>query len=261
MTNFSSKSLKELQGLAKDAGIKGLWTMTKGELSTKLSAIEAGQTPEEQQAQLHSTSGLDLLENPERTLTVDFTQEPDIQSLFEEVVQEMGQPKISPSLTKLESLFMKAIPKDNFYENGLDSCLWTDIFLEQTCPMKISQGKGIVSSLSKKGYIEVSDPDGGRQGNPTSFTLTEVGQAWMKENMNKTEELVELTDKELALGEETDGFYEQTTGEITHYLKDLASAWKLTEKATRRKLRNSGAQRHSGVWCWTEEQFKKLTSK
>ena len=102
--------------------------------------------------------------------------------------EETKQEETTPAkLTALEEKLMKEIPETGFYEDGLDSCLWTDVFLEESS-IGTKSGRGVIASLSKKGYLDVSDADAGREGNPTSFMFTELGKSWMEENYNPEEE-------------------------------------------------------------------------
>lgn len=61
-------------------------------------------------------------------------------------------------LTNNEIEMVKAFTRDNFYDDGFYSTLWTDEFLEDSKinDLSINQKKGVLSSLSKKGYILVT---------------------------------------------------------------------------------------------------------
>lgn len=95
-------------------------------------------------------------------------------------------------LTALEEKLMREMPLDNFYENELDSILWTDGFLDGFSEGS-KVGRGVISSLVKKGYISVSDADAGRAGNPTSMRFTELGKSWMEDEPKPEETKKEET--------------------------------------------------------------------
>ena len=63
------------------------------------------------------------------------------------------------NLTEMEELFLTSFKKDDFYEIGVSSRLWLNIFLEDTLPSNysIKQWRGVISSLIKKGIIEVDN--------------------------------------------------------------------------------------------------------
>ena len=59
-------------------------------------------------------------------------------------------------ITDMETKVMEAFVKDDFCENGLDSCLWCDVFLstvEGYAGINSKQARGVLSSLVKKGLI------------------------------------------------------------------------------------------------------------
>ena len=78
------------------------------------------------------------------------------------------------SLTELEKEIMIAITKDTFYENDLESQIWTDCFLDDI-KMDNKIARGVLSSLVKKGYIEVTS------GEDSILCFTEKGKEYMKE--------------------------------------------------------------------------------
>lgn len=84
------------------------------------------------------------------------------------------------NLTELEKILMSAIPKDQFYESGLDSIIWTDCFIDY-CGVPSKQARGVLVSLDKKGLIYVS---GGKEG---TINLTEKGKEYIT-NLTKIEE-------------------------------------------------------------------------
>jgi hypothetical protein len=79
-------------------------------------------------------------------------------------------------LTELETRLMLVIPKDDFYENGFDSWLWNDCFLdtlERYAKIGSKQGRALLASLDKKGFLSV---DGGKDG---SFRLLEPAKRFL----------------------------------------------------------------------------------
>jgi hypothetical protein len=83
-------------------------------------------------------------------------------------------------LTVLEQQVMKAIPQDNFYEEGFTSVLWSNIFSSEVDDLEAKKVRGVMTSLIKKNmiWVEKSEtPDDG----PT-MGLTSEGIAWLKEN-------------------------------------------------------------------------------
>ena len=56
------------------------------------------------------------------------------------------------TLTELEKIVLKDITKDDFYENGLNSAIWADVFID-CCSIPSTELRGVLSSLIKKGII------------------------------------------------------------------------------------------------------------
>ena len=80
-------------------------------------------------------------------------------------------------LTEMEKQVLADMPKDNFFEDGLESVLWCDCFLDFTCSLQAEQARGVLSSLIKKDYIY---PIGStREDNTIQFT--EKGQGYLEE--------------------------------------------------------------------------------
>lgn len=63
-------------------------------------------------------------------------------------------------LTDYEKQILQDITKDDFYEDGLDSGIWADVFLDTT-KIPAKQARGVLSSLVQKKHIK---PDNERQG-------------------------------------------------------------------------------------------------
>lgn len=83
------------------------------------------------------------------------------------------------NLTTLELKVLQAMTKDDFYEMGLDSELWADVFVD-TCyytqNIKPKEVRGVFSSLVKKNIFRPIAK--GRDG---SISLTENGKEVMRE--------------------------------------------------------------------------------
>jgi hypothetical protein len=82
-------------------------------------------------------------------------------------------------LTELEMRLLRTLPKENFYEDGFDSTLWTDCFLDTLKDYEgidQKQSRGILSSLSKKGYLNVW------LGKDGTINLLEPAKQWLLEN-------------------------------------------------------------------------------
>lgn len=78
------------------------------------------------------------------------------------------------TLTAKQVAFIKAMPQDDFYEHGLDSALWVDVYCDtvadQFNPMAVG---AMVSTLREKNLIYVvSDRVNGRKCKFFSFTET-----------------------------------------------------------------------------------------
>lgn len=80
-------------------------------------------------------------------------------------------------LTINEEIMLKEFPKNDFYEEGLDSKLWTDCFIDRIPGINPSQCRGVLTSLKKKGFIEGDD-----MGKDSCIWLTERGKEWIIEN-------------------------------------------------------------------------------
>ena len=89
------------------------------------------------------------------------------------------------------------------------------------------------------------------------------------EEIDFTDSLTPLMEEEFE--PETEALYAEATSVASegleneedelYYLKDLATAWGLTDKVTRRNLRNKGHIKASGVWSWNKKEFEALIKK
>ena len=60
------------------------------------------------------------------------------------------------NLTEMEKQALDAITKDDFYDNGLDSAIWADVYLDTFrgyYGVKSEQARGVLASLVKKNII------------------------------------------------------------------------------------------------------------
>lgn len=85
------------------------------------------------------------------------------------------------TLTKKQVSFIKRMPEDCFYENGIESTLWIDIYCDTIADEFNPMSAGaIVSTLKEKGLIIVGqDRINGRK--CKSMAFTELGQQVAKE--------------------------------------------------------------------------------
>lgn len=77
-------------------------------------------------------------------------------------------------ITELEKEIMIAITKDCFFENGLDSVIWTDCFLDDI-KMDNKIARGVISSLKQKGFINASS------GKDATISFTDKGKEYIIE--------------------------------------------------------------------------------
>lgn len=59
---------------------------------------------------------------------------------------------MTTTLTELEKIVLKEITEDDFYEDGLNSVIWADVFID-CCSIPSKESRGVLSSLIKKGII------------------------------------------------------------------------------------------------------------
>ena len=113
----------------------------------------------------------DVMEDIKKALVMDTTshEEKELSAstlerfylVSEETIEEASKQEEAPAkteeieLTELESQLMLDIQKDNFYEEGVDSVIWTDVFLDATTSIESKKARGVLSSLVKKGLIEM----------------------------------------------------------------------------------------------------------
>lgn len=75
-------------------------------------------------------------------------------------------------LTEMEEKVMKAIPEDNFYEKGFDSCLWINCFIDEVPGIETKQVRALIVTLKKKNYIGLDKE---------CLWLEEKGKNWLIE--------------------------------------------------------------------------------
>ncbi len=79
-------------------------------------------------------------------------------------------------LTKMEKQALDAITKDDFYEDGLNSAIWADVYLDTVkgfYGIDSKKARGVLGSLVKKGIINgiIDEKDRfGRSNGAISFT-------------------------------------------------------------------------------------------
>lgn len=103
-------------------------------------------------------------------------------------IQQLETPEVElPEVTAMEYRLMSEIPNDNFYDEELDSVLWTDIFLDETCSIDNKKARRVLSSLSKKGLLDVysiKDKEPSMGITKSTISFTELGKAWMRKLFN-----------------------------------------------------------------------------
>jgi len=109
--------------------------------------------------------------------------------------------------------------------------------------MKLTQLQAMAKDLKIKGIWTMTKGE---------LTVKVEGLLNKEEEITEEEIIKELTDRVMATKTKEPI---EPTEEIRFYLKDLATAWELTEKSTRRKLRNKGYTRGEGVWSWNQKEF------
>lgn len=125
------------------------------------------------------------------------------------------------SLTELEEQLLQDIIGDNFFSPiEPTNPIWTDHFLENSTLIDSKKARGVLSSLSKKGLIEVGTE---------AFNLTQAGVDY-----NYT-----LEEEDTFGPSETEAFYQSEVS-----IKDIAFDFKTTDRKVRRILRTNGFTKH-----------------
>jgi hypothetical protein len=89
-------------------------------------------------------------------------------------------------LTKLEKDVLQKFTEDEFYEFGVESILWADVFSDTVCyGLKLNRKSfsGVMSSLSKKGYLASSGT-----GRDDTVMLLDLGRQYVKEFIETEQE-------------------------------------------------------------------------
>lgn len=170
------------------------------------------------------------------------------EDLITEIEKVQTPPVQLPELTELESQAMADIPKNDFYEDGLDSVLWTDIYLESSSiPSK--QLRGVLSSLSQKGLLSLYSTKKSSNGGDctdSTLSLTNSGKIWMVRYLaGEIKVEAKATVKESAPQENI----------IT--IKEIIGNTMKGTKA-RRLLRNANIERPYKRWEWHTEDHKEI---
>lgn len=79
-------------------------------------------------------------------------------------------------LTVLERQTLEDITNDNFYEDGLNSIIWSDCFMQDGTTIGARKCRGVLSSLIQKGIINPIAK--GRDG---TISFTDAGKKLMVE--------------------------------------------------------------------------------
>jgi hypothetical protein len=221
MKSIEQMTQQELKEVAKELKVKNWWTLKKAELLEEITKAQAA--PEDKP---------------------------------EEDAPEAEKEIILPKLTKMEFEVMASIPEDDFYESGLESILWTDIFMDN-CSIPNKQLRGVLSSLEQKEMLvlySTKDKIDNQKGSATNSTisLNDLGKAWMTKYINK-----ELTCPE-AVEEKAE---EEPKDENIITLKELIAEAKIKGTKARRLLRGSEIERPYKRWEWHKEQHQEIISK
>ena len=83
------------------------------------------------------------------------------------------------NLTKLEKDVLRKFTEDEFYEFGVESILWADVFSDTVCNgLKLNRKSfsGVMSSLNKKKYLVSSGT-----GRNDTVMLLDLGRQYVKE--------------------------------------------------------------------------------
>jgi len=90
-------------------------------------------------------------------------------------------------LTELQQVFLNNMKNDTFYEQGLDSVLWVDIYLdtlEELGHGRMTMG-AIVSTLKEKGVINITSGAREKRKDVKAFYLSALGQLIMESGTAK----------------------------------------------------------------------------
>ena len=79
------------------------------------------------------------------------------------------------NLTTLEKTVLHDITTDDFYEDGLDSAIWADGFMD-TVSISSKEARGVLASLIKKGIIKPI-----AKSRDAVIMFTEYGKSVMRE--------------------------------------------------------------------------------
>ena len=180
--NLQKMTMVEIQKFAKSIGLKGYSKFTKK--ADLITFVEPFITTEEPKT-----------ENPISTQEV--------------------------SLTELEEQLLQDILGDDFFSSiEPTNPIWTDHFLENSTSIDSKKARGVLSSLSKKGFIEVGTE---------AFNLTQAGVDY-----NYT-----LEEEDTFGPSESEAFYQSEVS-----IKEIAFDFKTTDRKVRRILRTNGFTKH-----------------
>jgi len=186
---------------------------------------------------------------------------------------KLAPQKFTANLTSKEAKMMNAITEDQFYENGTDSVLWLDNFIEY-CGFEGKAAGGILTSLQEKGYIYIQLEDDGNL-----LGLTDKGADYLnslnkpaepkKQAPNRRPTKPTVKEEEVPQGTLTTVNPDNANSKLM-YIEDLASIVGLKAKTLRKRLRTLVAEgtvvKVNHTWCWDStsiewEAIQELMSK
>lgn len=174
MKKLNEMTSVELTQLGKEKHIKNWWKLNKSQLIEALENHEAVKEYRER---------CDECGKP------DFLQEFDSKLLCSDCIEKrVDQQKDDqlPELTDLEFEVMSMIPQNEFYDSGLESVLWTDVFLEDLSESN-KVLRGVLSSLKQKNLLclySTKESSSGGEYTDSTLSLTDLGKIWMKKFQN-----------------------------------------------------------------------------
>lgn len=178
-------------------------------------------------------------------------------------IELLQKPVELPQLTKLEQIAMSEIPVNEFYEDGLDSILWTDTYIDQS-EIPAKKLRGVLSSLAQKGILILySTKEKNLSGaNESTLALTELGKIWMTQWLEG--KITPITDepkaKETKVTDDSTSKSQKNTDDSIITLKELIPTNMKGTKA-RRILRDANIERPYKQWEWHTVEHKELIAK
>lgn len=159
-------------------------------------------------------------------------------------LEKLNQPQEEIKLTDLEKITILEIEEDNFLDEIEDS-IWTDVFLDETSSLGSKVGRGVLSSLIKKGLLFSGDETIALspKGVEVFYKLKGEGKPVIKKKEEVKKEAPKKEVKEVEIKEED---------LVT--IKDLAYDLNMREGKIRRILRSKEeVEKNSGRWEWSKD--------